>query len=167
MNEYSKNGFYSPTKGSLSLVEVLQDISLFVSEDADSQYRLVIGTDSKTRRVGGEQEVDFVTAIVVHRQGWGGRYFWTKDKQKKTFFLRDRIYTEVWRSLNLAQELVPQLMGVVPEDRYDLEIHIDVGTKGPTREMIKEVVGMVVGNGFTPKTKPQSYAASTVADKHT
>jgi len=33
--------------------------------------------------------------------------------------------------------------------------------------MIKEVVGMVTGNGFTAKTKPDSYGASKVADKHT
>jgi len=38
---------------------------------------------------------------------------------------------------------------------------------GPTREMIKEVVGMVNGNGFTAKTKPESYGAFVVADKHT
>jgi predicted RNase H-related nuclease YkuK (DUF458 family) len=32
--------------------------------------------------------------------------------------------------------------------------------------MIREVVGMVVGNGYTAKTKPESFAASSVADKH-
>lgn len=36
-----------------------------------------------------------------------------------------------------------------------------------TREMIREVVGMVSGNGFTAKTKPESYGAFVVADKHT
>jgi predicted RNase H-related nuclease YkuK (DUF458 family) len=33
--------------------------------------------------------------------------------------------------------------------------------------MIKEVVGMVTGNGFKARTKPESYGASNVADKHT
>jgi predicted RNase H-related nuclease YkuK (DUF458 family) len=50
---------------------------------------------------------------------------------------------------------------------YNLEIHVDVGEHGATREMIKEVVGMVTGNGFVAKTKPDAYAASYVADKHT
>jgi len=50
---------------------------------------------------------------------------------------------------------------------YDFQIHIDVGQNGPTREMIKEVVGMVRGNGFKAKIKPESYAASSIADKHT
>ena len=51
--------------------------------------------------------------------------------------------------------------------KYNLEIHVDIGEHGDTRDMIKEVVGMVTGNGFVAKTKPQAYAASYVADKHT
>jgi predicted RNase H-related nuclease YkuK (DUF458 family) len=42
-----------------------------------------------------------------------------------------------------------------------------VGPVGKTRDMIKEVVGMVNGNGFVAKTKPDSWGASSVADKHT
>ena len=51
--------------------------------------------------------------------------------------------------------------------KYDFEIHVDVGTVGPTRELIKEVTGMVRANGFSVKTKPESWGASTIADKHT
>ena len=69
-------------------------------------------------------------------------------------------------SLNLAQEIVPDIRKAVSPAKYDLEIHIDVGALGPTRDMIKEVVGMVSGNGFTAKTKPDSWGASSVADKH-
>ena len=46
-------------------------------------------------------------------------------------------------------------------------IHGYFGERGDTREMIKEVVGMVTGNGFVAKTKPEAYGASYVADKHT
>ena len=81
--------------------------------------------------------------------------------------LRDKIYTETLNSLEVAQEIVPRLRQLVTPAKYDLEIHIDVGPLGPTREMIREVVGMVNGNGFTAKTKPESWGASTVADKHT
>lgn len=70
-------------------------------------------------------------------------------------------------SLEVAQDMVPSLREAVSPAKYDLEIHIDVGSLGPTRDMIKEVVGMVNGNGFTAKTKPESWGASSVADKHT
>jgi len=33
--------------------------------------------------------------------------------------------------------------------------------------MIREVVGMVNGNGFYARTKPDAYGATSVADKHT
>ena len=70
-------------------------------------------------------------------------------------------------SLDVAQSIVPGIRKKVSPAKYDLEIHIDVGEAGPTREMIKEVVGLVTGNGFTAKTKPEGYGAFVVADKHT
>lgn len=163
----SKEVFWSPTKGEMTLPRVIDEISSFIDEDQQASYRVVVGTDSQAKRVNGDAEIDFVSAIVVHRIGRGGRYFWNKQKQHKKYVLREKIYTETLLSLQLAERLVPELRRVVPASRYDLEIHIDVGPIGPTREMIKEVVGMVTGSGYTAKTKPESYGASSVADKHT
>lgn len=163
-----KNGnFYSPTKGLLSASEMVSEIADFVDEEPSSFYSLVIGTDSQTRKTNGRAEIDYVTAVVVHRIGRGARYFWKKQrKDGSNLILRDRIYTETLMSLDVAQELVPEIRKVISPAKYDLEIHIDVGPLGPTREMIREVVGMVSGNGFKAKTKPQAWGASTVADKH-
>lgn len=168
MEESSKNDvFYSPTKGQLQLSDVILEIAGFVNEEPERFYRLVIGTDSQSKKINGEAEIDFVTAVVIHRKGKGGRYFWHKEKQKTRLALRDKIYTETLLSLDLAQRLVPQLRKILSPTKYDLEIHIDVGPVGPTREMIREVVGLVVGNGFVAKTKPESYGAFVVADRHT
>lgn len=164
-----ENNFFSPTKGKLSREETIAAIINFLQEEPEASYSLVIGTDSQEHKINGESEIDFVTAVVAHRRGYGGRYFWQKIKKYKIHNLRQKIYTETLLSLEMAQVLVPQvkekLNGQV--SKYDLEIHIDVGEKGETREMIKEVVGMVVGNGFCAKTKPEAYGASAVADKHT
>lgn len=159
--------FWSPTIGQLTLLEVVGEVSNFINENSESMYRVVIGTDSQAKRINGDEEIDFVSAIVVHRIGHGGRYFWNKERQHKKYVLRDKIYTETVMSLQLAEKFVPEIRKVIPASRYDLEIHIDVGPVGPTRDMIKEVVGMVTGSGYTAKTKPESYGASTIADKHT
>lgn len=166
--------FFSPTKGELPPEEVVRELVGYLAEDVNSTYRLVIGTDSKDRPNNGHREIDFVTAVVIHRQGKGARYFWKKmrDIKEKSLALRYKIHQETWLSLQLAEELVPQLKEQLlkeqlDDDRYSLEIHIDVGEVGPTREMIKEVVGMVTGNGYTAKTKPESFGASSVADRHT
>lgn len=159
--------YYNPSVGKTTLEGVVLEISKFVQEEPNSFYRLVIGSDSQTKGHNGTSEIDFVTAIIIHRTGRGARYFWNKEKVRRTPVLRDKIYTETLRSLDTAQALVPKLTQVLHEIKYDLEIHIDVGPNGKTREMIKEVVGMVSGNGFVAKTKPESWGASKVADKHT
>lgn len=151
----------------MTVKKMVSELVSFMDEDLDSSYDLVVGTDSKSQKLNREKTIDFVTAVVIHRKGKGGRYFWQKNKKDKIKTLRDKIYTETFLSLALAQKLVPELKKSIDGERYNLEIHIDVGQNGPTREMIKEVVGIVNGNGFTAKTKPESYGAFVVADKHT
>ena len=160
--------FHNSTLGELSLTEVIKQIKQFLEEFPQSEYGLVIGTDSQEHMIG-KGSLTVVTAIVVHRKGFGGRYFWKKSSLPKPRSLRDKIYTETLTSLSFATEFVPMLKktlnGSTPN--YNLEIHVDVGEHGATREMIKEVVGMVTGNGFVAKTKPESFGASYIADKHT
>lgn len=159
--------FQNPSKGKLSEKDMISEISKFIEEEPDVYYRLVIGTDSQLKYEDSGPCCDFVTAIVIHRSGRGARYFWRKQKHKGTFVLRDKIYTETQKSLDTAHTLVPRIRQVISGANYDLEIHIDVGSLGPTRDMLREVVGMVSGSGFTAKTKPESWGASSVADKHT
>ncbi len=164
------SSFQSLTHGKLNLDEVILALKLFLEEEPDAKYSLVIGTDS--HEVNDKQTkntINLVTAVVVHRKGFGGKYFWKRKKVSSIHTLRQKIYAETISSLEFATMFVPlfkkSLNGTSPD--YDLEIHVDVGQHGDTREMIKEVVGMVTGNGFVAKTKPDAYGASYIADKHT
>jgi len=155
--------FQSPTYGALELPQVREKILAFLDHDPEKKYQLVVGTDSQPYRGHG---VDFVTAIVVHRVGYGGIYFWESTGSKKRYVLRERMYEEATRSLEMAEKL----LALLHNDRitkYDVEIHVDIGKVGDTREMIQEIVGMIRGVGYTVKTKPESYAASKVADRYT
>lgn len=163
--------FQSTTHGELLLGEVINHIKSFLEEVPEAEYNLVIGTDSQERSVpgNGKKMVQLISAIVVHRKGFGGKYFWQRKKLLEVHSLREKIYAETFASLDLAGIFVPllkkSLNGKTPH--YHLEIHVDVGEHGDTRNMIKEVVGMITGNGFVAKTKPEAYGASYVADKHT
>lgn len=159
--------YFSPRLGYVSNDELIAEIAKFMSEDQESFYRIVIGTDSQKKHTNGHSQTDFVTAVIVHREGHGARYFLKKEKIMRGLELREKIYTETLRSLEAAQILVPVLREKLKDSLYDFEIHIDVGPKGPTREMLREVVGMVNGGGFIARTKPDSWGASSVADKHT
>jgi uncharacterized protein len=159
--------FTSPTKGNLTIEESILEIADFINEEPERFYRVVIGSDSQIKHVNNKYEIDYVTALIVHRTGSGARYFWRKEKVERNPVLREKIYTETQMSLSAAEEIVPLLREKISPANYDFEIHIDVGPLGPTRDMIKEVVGMVQGNGYKAKIKPESWGASSVADKHT
>lgn len=160
--------FTSPTNGQLTVKQVVADISSYLHQDPQSHYRLVIGSDSQEHRIKGQKIANFITAIVVHKIGHGGRYYWKNGTKQETHSLRQKIYKETQLSLETAENIVPQIRKSLNGSKnWELEIHIDVGEVGETREMIKEVVGMVTGFGYTAKTKPDSYAAASVADKHT
>lgn len=167
---FSVELFQSVTHGKLKVNDVILLIKAFLEESPEAQYSLVIGTDSheKNGLGNGRNQIGLVTAILVHRKGFGGKYFWKRKDLSNIHTLRDKIYAETFESLNFAINFVPLLKRAIngKTPRYNLEIHIDVGEHGDTRDMIKEVVGMVTGNGFVAKTKPYAYGASSVADKH-
>jgi len=181
--------FQSPTKGPLDLVEVIKELINYRKENPEEKYRIAIGTDSEERERGAE----FVCVVAIHRIGKGGRYFWFKINDGRKLDLRTRIYQEAVISLALAggllekeleihgvgvdmnksvNEVFKSLGNNIENDSEkeiiftnELEIHVDIGTIGPTKEMIKEIVGMIKGSGFFVKIKPDSFAASSLADK--
>lgn len=163
--------FESTTQGILTTDEVLDSIKSFISDKPNAKYSMVIGTDSHETVYSSLKirNIRLVTAVLVHRIGFGGKYFWIKKYQNNIYSLREKIYAETLTSLEFARMFVPLLQENLDGQNadYNLEIHIDVGEHGDTRDMIKEVVGMVTGSGYVAKTKPEAYGASYVADKHT
>lgn len=144
--------------------QVIREIVTFVNLDRNRPYKIIIGTDSQRL---ADKTADFVTAIVVHRVGNGGQYFWRRIQNgQKYHTLRQRITQEVLTSLDIAKTILEKLKTAeLPE--FDFEIHVDIGNQGETKVMIQELVSMVRANNFEVKTKPDSYAASKVADRHT
>ena len=63
-----------------------------------------------------------------------------KHLNKKVYVLRQRMYEEATMSLEMAETVVALLHqdGVT---KYDVEIHVDIGKFGDTRDMISEIVG--------------------------
>ena len=153
--------FSSPTKGRMSLDEMIDDIVAYIRADVEAEYRLVIGSDSHT-----SLGTHIVTAVIIRRMGKGARYFYRHHYHRVIRSLRQKLYYETALSLEVVQTLKERLASFTP-DQLNIEIHIDAGYVGATRDLIKEIVGMVVANGFEARVKPDSYAASAVADRHT
>jgi|SRR3989338_1463396 len=157
-----QRGFRNPSGREFSAREVAEEIIAFMKEDQQKEYKVTIGTDSLVYR---DKQADFITAIVVHRIGNGGRYFWKRAKLGEFHTLRDRIYQEVMFSLDISKEVLGYLK--MPEaPAFAFEIHVDVGDNGDTKTLIQEMTGMIRAMNYEVRTKPESYAASSIADKH-
>jgi len=143
--------------------QVVRELLAFMQTSATHQYKVTIGTDSEHL---GDKRGDFVTAIVIHRVGNGGIYFYRRIIDGKKFYtLRDRMIREAMISLEIAHAFLAETEKTkLP--KFDFEIHVDVGENGATKTMLQELTGIIRANNFAVKTKPDSYAASKVADRH-
>jgi predicted RNase H-related nuclease YkuK (DUF458 family) len=153
--------YNSPTYGELDYEGVIEKIASYIKEDAHFRYKVIVGTDSENRNGYAE----FATAIIVHRIGKGGLYFWNRKKLKNVVAIADRISKETQFSIELAWKIRDTFRhnGL---SGYEPEVHLDVGQNGLTRDMIRWVTGMVLGSGFAFKIKPESFGATKVADRH-
>ncbi len=154
--------FLSPSKGEINLKDLVLDILDYVSEDTAYSYKLIVGSDSHPCPDG----TCFVSAIIIHRQGKGARYYYKKQIANRIDSMSQRIFLETSLSLELADRLS---IGLREHGREDMkvEIHLDVGIHGATRDLVKDVIGMVVGSGFDARIKPDASGASKVADRYT
>ncbi len=153
--------FISPSKGKMRFEDMMLDVIKYIKGLSTSSYKIIIGSDSMVR-----SSTCFVTAVIVHRLGKGARYYYHKKTQRKIKSLRQKIFYETALSLEVGG-MVHKFFADYGFDDLNVEIHIDIGIHGESKDIIREVVGMVTGSGFRAKIKPEAFGASTVADKHT
>lgn len=164
MTDHRIDNFRSPTIGELDFDALIGQVQGFLERENNSHFKIIVGTDSELTI---KDTAHFVSAVVVHHVGHGGVYFWGQATKSGIKDLRQRMYEEATYSLSLAQRLIDEFKKKeLPLEKF-LEIHVDVGMGGDTKVMINEIVGMIKGSGFLCKTKPDSFGASNVADRHT
>lgn len=157
--------FHSWSKGTLTLERVFEEVVAYIRLEPQRFYQIIVGSDSAAR-----SPAPLVTALTVRRVGNGAVHFWVVSEKKMFHTLRDRIYDEAMQSITLAQEIRSDIRDRLGEDVLwdgQIQVHIDIGENGPTRDLIDEVMGMVKGFGFEAVIKPGSFGASQVADRHT
>lgn len=170
LNKLLDGNFYNPSRGNLRLKQVMKEVVGYMSARPEKFYDIIVGCDSSSG-----QTPHFPVAVVILRVGEGGRFFLKKTAygaDKKFYHWRQRILEEVLLScefaLFLRENLEKEIIGQKKRLRYQFRyIHADIGGNGATKDMIKEVTGLIRGNGFEPRIKPEAYAASVVADRYT
>lgn len=133
--------------------------TLIREKQAGYKLKVCIGSDSQVR--GGV--IEFATVIVFLREKKGGFMFISSDRSTKRMTLKERMITEVAKSVEIAYALCDLL------DKYDvaLEVHADINTDPNFQSNIalKEAMGYILGMGFEFKAKPDAFASSYCADK--
>ncbi len=123
------------------------------------RLKVCIGSDSQVR----SSVIEFATVIVFLREKKGGFMFISNDRVEKIMSLRERMISEVARSVEVAYALCDLL------DEYDidLEVHADINTDPhfQSNTALKEAMGYILGMGFVFKAKPEAFASSSCADK--
>lgn len=140
---------------------ILEAVEETIIRETSAGYKLkvCIGSDSQVR--GGV--IEFATVIVFLREQKGGFMFISNSRTEQKMSLKERMITEVAKSVEVAYALCNLL------DRYNvgLEVHADINTDPTFRSnaALREAMGYILSMGFVFKAKPDAFASSSCADK--
>lgn len=142
----------------ITFYEILQKIKSHHQKNG----QVFVGTDSLVLK----KHCTFTTCIVLLGADGqkGGKYFYNKERFDETSRFYNRLLREVEKSINIAVKITE----VCPN--INLEVHLDVSPEEKNEkssQLAKMLIGYTTGSGFKCKVKPESFAASTVADRHT
>jgi predicted RNase H-related nuclease YkuK (DUF458 family) len=123
------------------------------------KLKVCIGTDSQVKG----DDTEFATVIVFLREHSGGFMYIHNEKTKTKYHIKERMLTEVAKSIEIAYELCDLFI----EHKVDMEIHADINTNPmfKSNDALKEAMGYILGMGFAFKAKPEAFASSCCADK--
>ena len=160
--------FTSPTYGKLNIQDIPEKIRIFFEkhEHYDAPVKIIVGTDSQNF-----DQTKVVSVIAVICEGHGGIFFYEVTRRALIRDVRTKLHTETNDSLKVAETLVEIMEN---DKKYEemylncpIAIHVDAGNSrnGKTRELIPELVGWIRACGYDCSVKPDSFVASTIADR--
>lgn len=157
-------------KTKVTYSEMIKVIADYIRVNPNAEYDITVGTDSQTHKYCRMVEV-----ICICRIGDGGIFLFRREDIPKIRVLKEKIVEETSRSIENAAGFIDKLQEELLEDNIDLDImfdedrlafavHADIGKRGKTKELIKEICSWIEALGFEARIKPDSYAASGVAN---
>ena len=128
----------SPTYGEITPEQMYSIIDKYIN-DPNEQYEISVGCDSQSFK----NSTKYVTVLTVRKVGHGGIFFYSIEWLDNLRNLRGKIYQEVTKSLELAQEVVTYIDRVDKDNVVFASVEVDIGKVGPTKEFIREIRGWI------------------------
>ncbi len=149
-----------------SMDEVLESMYLFIDEDKDHEYKVIVGSDSQRH---GNKTI-YISAIVIHRVGKFGPVFYTKEilPHKNHIDLSVRLLKETEMTVEILQKMENSII-LDKIGQNNLIAHVDVNCDeqyGSTK-MLASCVGWIESFGYECVHKPDAFVASHCADRFT
>lgn len=166
--------FKSPSNNkNLSIKEVVKELFDRIKSKENSEWTIAVGTDSQNAKINTK----FCTAIILLEKGKGGIYFYKIQRESRHHVLQNRMLREAEFSINTGKALIEEVDNFLLEEdlvekdfKISFEIHCDLGQNGKSQDSIKAAIGWITaefGETVKTKVKPESTAASSIADKYT
>jgi predicted RNase H-related nuclease YkuK (DUF458 family) len=136
-------------------VEVFDYVKSYLDKNPEAQ--IMIGCDSQNK---GDNTI-YGVVLVLYRESKGGHVLYTRTVVPR---IRDRwlrLWSEVERSVALANQLVEE--GLPKANWIDIDLNPDPRYK--SNDVIRAAVGLVESMGYKARTKPFAMTASYAADK--
>ena len=132
-------------------------------EDSPHDSSIYIGSDSKVFTKGGKQMVAYVTVIILHFGTSKGAKIYKSHRTDHYYGqIRTRLMSEVTDVIAAGLEISDS----IGERAFEIHLDINRDERYKSSMIMKEAIGYVLGTfGIEPKLKPDSFAASSVADR--
>lgn len=153
------DGWYSGSGQRVSRAQLVDDIENHILEGG----KIFVGADSN---VLGDN-CTYAQSICLYNEEIrrGGRYYVKTHKVKMKFSTppQVRIMQEAQEAIEIALELAQ----IFPTE--NIEVHLDVNTRkgNLSQTLADQLSGYAKSAGFACKLKPDSWAATGIADGHT
>lgn len=125
-------------------------------ESSSEPVRIYIGSDSQNFL----NSTQFASVVILHYGNSGGHVLYTKERIPRMKDMHERLWTEVQKSLDIAEFLYNS--GLPRADYIDLDLNPDPLYR--SNSIIRSAVGYLEGLGYKVRVKPDSAAATYCAD---
>ena len=156
----------SLTHGNVEIKEIAAIIRDYLIEKNGQSNHIVVGTDSQNFT-----DTKVVVVIAVYTEGKGGKFFYDVTRVKKIMNVQQKLHMETALSLEYAENLINELDKIKITEGFDyskhcsIGIHVDAGYNGKSGVVIPELIGWIKAMGYDVCVKPESFVASTIADR--
>lgn len=144
----------------------IEEVREFIRNESDTT-KIYLGCDSEVHKKNNKWYVNYYSVVVIHHNGRNGaKVFgfktteidYTKDKRKPLYRLMQEVYK--------ASELYLSLIDSIGDREVEVHLDLNPNKKYVSNMIVDQAIGYIKGTcNVVPLIKPNSWAASSVADK--